>query len=109
MVVEATGSSPGLEQALRITEPRGTVVMKSTFHEQARFDTAKLVVDEVTLLGSRCGNFREALDLLRRGHVKVQELISRIFSLDAGVEAFEHMNKTPYLKVLLASRTSPPR
>lgn len=111
VVVEATGSPQGLEQALRIAEPRGTVVMKSTFHEPARFDTAKLVVDEVTLLGSRCGNFEQALELLRGGHVAVLELISRVFPLDAGVEAFAYLNRTACLKVLLmpgASKTLAP-
>jgi alcohol dehydrogenase len=102
VVVEATGSPQGLDQALRIVEPRGTVVMKSTFHEPARFDTAKLVVDEVTLLGSRCGNFSTALDLLRSNHVKVQELVSRTFPLGAGLEAFQYLDQTPCLKVLLA-------
>jgi alcohol dehydrogenase len=103
IVVEATGSPQGLDQALRIVEPRGTVVMKSTFYEPARFDTAKLVVDEVTLIGSRCGNFPMALDLLRSKHVKVQELVSRIFTLEAGLEAFHYLDQTPCLKVLLAS------
>jgi len=107
VVVEATGSPQGLEQALKIVEPRGTVVMKSTFHEPARFDTATLVVNEITLLGSRCGNFAQALDLLCRGNIKVQELISKIFPLDAGVEAFEYINRTPCLKVLLAPGTMP--
>jgi alcohol dehydrogenase len=102
VVVEATGSPQGLDQALRIVEPRGTVVMKSTFHEPARFDTAKLVVDEVTLLGSRCGNFPIAVDLLRSKDVTVQELVSRIFPLEAGLEAFQYLDQTPCLKVLLA-------
>jgi alcohol dehydrogenase len=114
VVVEATGSPQGLEQALRIVEPRGTVVMKSTFHEPARFDTAKLVVDEITLLGSRCGNFQQALGLLRGGHVRVQEMISKTFPLLAGLEAFEYMNRTSCCKVLLAPGPSealaaPPR
>ena len=102
VVVEATGSPQGLEQALRIVEPRGTVVMKSTFHELARFDTAKLVVDEVTLLGSRCGDFPTAVDLLRGKHVKVDELVSRTFPLEAGLEAFHYLDQTGCLKVLLA-------
>src|SRR5215472_13966815 len=101
VVVEATGSPQGLDQALRIVEPRGTVVMKSTFHEFARFDTAKLVVDEITLLGSRCGNFPIAVGLLRNKHVTVQELVSRTFPLEAGPEAFEYLDQTPCLKVLL--------
>jgi alcohol dehydrogenase len=106
IVVEATGSPRGLEQALRIVAPRGTVVMKSTFHQPARFDTARLVVDEINLLGSRCGNFTQALELLGSGNIRVLELISKIFPLDAGVEAFEHMSRTPCLKVLLAPGAS---
>lgn len=102
IVVEATGSHQGLEAALRLVEPRGTVVMKSTFHEIAHFDSAKLVVDEVTLLGSRCGNFSTALDLLRAGQVRVEEMVSKVFSLDDGTEAFEYVSHTPCLKVLLA-------
>jgi alcohol dehydrogenase len=102
VVVEATGSPQGLEQALQIVEPRGSVVMKSTFHEPARFDTAKLVVDEVTLLGSRCGDFPTAVDLLRNNHVKVHELVSGTFPLEAGLEAFQYLDRTSCLKVLLA-------
>jgi len=102
VVVEATGTPQGLEQALQVVEPRGTVVMKSTFHELARFDTAKLVVDEVTLLGSRCGDFSAAVDLLRNNHVKVHELVSRIFPLETGLEAFHYLDQTSCLKVLLA-------
>jgi alcohol dehydrogenase len=106
VVVEATGSPQGLSEALRLVEPRGTVVMKSTFHELARFDTAKLVVDEITLLGSRCGNFETALQLLRAGHVRVRELVSRTFPLDQGVEAFEYLNQSSCLKVLLIPNAS---
>ena len=99
--MEVTGSPQGLETALQLVAPRGTVVMKSTFHEPAHFDTARLVVDEVTLLGSRCGNFEVALDLLRRGHVEVTPMISRIFPLAEGAEAFEYLNQDSVLKVLL--------
>jgi alcohol dehydrogenase len=102
VTVEATGSPEGLEEALRLAAPRGTVVMKSTFHAPAQFDTAKLVVDEVTLLGSRCGNFAEALRLLRGGHVKVDSLVSRVFPLDSGLGAFDHLSQPGCLKVLLS-------
>jgi alcohol dehydrogenase len=102
VVVEATGSPQGLDEALRLVAPRGTVVMKSTFHELAHFDTARLVVDEITLLGSRCGSFAVALDLLRRGHVQVSPMISRIFSLSEGAKAFEYLDQESCLKVLLA-------
>lgn len=102
VVVEATGSPAGLEQALKLVEPRGTVVMKSTFHSRAQFDTAKLVVDEVTLLGSRCGNFATALQLLSSGAVHVLPLISKTFALEAGLEAFDYVKRNSCLKVLLA-------
>ncbi len=102
IVVEATGSPDGLKEALRLAEPRGTVVMKSTFHEPARFEAAKLVVDEITLLGSRCGNFATALELLRCGQIKVLELVSKRVPLEAGLEAFEYLNQNSCLKVLLS-------
>jgi len=101
MVVDATGSPAGLEEAFRLVAPRGTIVMKSTFHGPAQFDTARLVVDEVTLLGSRCGLFRPAIDLLAQGKVKVDQLVSRTFPLAEGVAAVDFVEKTSPLKVLL--------
>jgi alcohol dehydrogenase len=106
VVVEATGSPRGLAEAFRLVEPRGTVVMKSTFHDPAPFDATKLVVDEITLLGSRCGNFSTALDLLQRGQVKVQPLLSKVFPLEEGLEAFEYLERTACLKVCLANPLS---
>ena len=104
LVVEATGSPAGLEAALRLVEPRGTVVMKSTFHEPAHFDTAKVVVDEITLLGSRCGNFQTALGLLKDDAIQVRPLISKIFPLEQGVQAFAFLDNPGCLKVLLQNR-----
>jgi 2-desacetyl-2-hydroxyethyl bacteriochlorophyllide A dehydrogenase len=101
VTVEATGSPRGISEAMRLVEPRGTVVMKSTFHGAANFDATKLVVDEITVLGSRCGVFAPALELLRRGHVTVEHLITKTFPLDQGLEAFEYLNRTSALKVLL--------
>jgi alcohol dehydrogenase len=101
VVVEATSSPDGLEQALQLVEPRGVVVMKSTFHEPAHFDTANLVVNEITLLGSRCGNFATAIDLLRRDAIHVEEMISRVFPLAEGVEAFDYLENASCLKLLL--------
>jgi threonine dehydrogenase-like Zn-dependent dehydrogenase len=101
VTVEASGSPGGLGEALRLVQPRGTVVMKSTFHGAASFDATKLVVDEVTLLGSRCGLFAPALELLRRGHVSVHHLITKTFPLEQGLEAFEFLDQTSALKVLL--------
>lgn len=102
VVVEATGSPAGLEQALRLVKPRGTVVMKSTFQRPAQFDTAMLVVSEITLLGSRCGNFAPALRLLTGGHVNVLPMISRTFPLEDALEAFEYLNDPHCMKVLLS-------
>ncbi len=104
VTVDATGSPRGLGEALRLVEPRGTLVMKSTFHGAANFDATKLVVDEVTLLGSRCGLFAPALDLLRRGRVRVEPLITKTFQLNQGLEAFEYLNQNSVLKVLLDMR-----
>ena len=104
LVVEATGSPRGLEEALRLVEPRGTVVMKSTFHDSARFDASKLVVDEITLIGSRCGDFSIALDMLQHDRVKVQPLLSKVFPLEESLEAFEYLKRRPCLKVCLANR-----
>ena len=106
VVVEATGSPCGLEEAFRLVEPRGTVVMKSTYHAPAPFDATKLVVDEITLLGSRCGNFSAALELLQRGRISVQPLLSRVFPLEQGLEAFEYAERTDCLKVCLANALS---
>jgi alcohol dehydrogenase len=103
VVVEATGSPRGLEEALRLVEPRGTVVMKSTFHDPACFDATKLVVDEITLIGSRCGDFSAALDLLQRGQIRVQPLVSKVFPLEESLEAFEYQERTACLKVCLAN------
>ena len=103
VVVEATGSPRGLEEAFRLIEPRGTVVMKSTFHDPAPFDATKLVVDEITLLGSRCGNFSAALDLLQQGQIRVQPLLSKVFPLEESLEAFEYLARTACLKVCLAN------
>jgi alcohol dehydrogenase len=104
LVVEATGSPRGLEEAFRLVRPRGIVVMKSTFHDPARFDATKLVVDEITMLGSRCGEFPTALDLLKQGQIKVQPLLSKVFALEEGLEAFEYLERTACLKVCLANR-----
>jgi len=103
VVVDATGSPRGLEEAFRLVEPRGAVVMKSTFHDPARFDATKLVVDEITLLGSRCGNFATALDLLQRGQISVQPLLSKVFPFEEGLAAFEYLERTACLKVCLAN------
>jgi threonine dehydrogenase-like Zn-dependent dehydrogenase len=100
-VVDATGSSDGLRQAVRMTKPRGTVVMKSTVHGAVRIDSAPVIVNEITLVGSRCGRFEPALRLLRTKQVNVESLISEILPLKDAPLAFRRAAAPGVLKVLL--------
>ena len=88
-VVDATGSPEGLRSAVAMCEPRGTVIMKSTVHGLVTIDTAPVIVNEITLVGSRCGRFEPAIRLLRAGKINVQDLISDQFPLDRAPEAFQ--------------------
>ena len=99
VVVDVTGRPEGLRRSLELVKPRGTVVMKSTFHGEAPVTTWPVVVDEITLLGSRCGPFRPALALLASGAVQVKPLISRIARLEDYESAFAEARRA--LKVLL--------
>lgn len=101
MVVDATGSTEGLRAAIAMCEPRGTVVMKSTVHGLVSIDTAPAIVNEITLVGSRCGRFEPALRMLALGKVRVADLISEEFPLERAREAFERANTKGVLKVLL--------
>ena len=101
LVVEATGSPSGLDLALRLLKPRGTVVLKSTFHGRQSFDPASVVVDEITLLGSRCGRFEPALDLLAGKRIRPSRLIRDSLPLTRAVEAFRLARSPGVLKVLL--------
>ncbi|HYM09836.1 MAG TPA: alcohol dehydrogenase catalytic domain-containing protein [Bryobacterales bacterium] len=100
-VVEATGSREGLEQAVAMARPRGTVVIKSTVHGAVRLDTAPVVVNEITLVGSRCGLFPPALELLASGRIHVAEMISDSFPLEQAPAAFRRAQQKGVLKVLL--------
>jgi alcohol dehydrogenase len=102
-VVEATGNPEGLRAAVRMTKPRGTVVLKSTVHGMAGIDTAPIVVDEMTLIGSRCGRFESALPLLDRDLIPVEEMISARFPLSQAPAAFDRAAEPGTLKVLLAA------
>lgn len=101
VVVEASGSESGFATALDLVRPRGKIVLKSTFHGSPVWAASRVVVDEITIVGSRCGRFAPALDLLARGVVKTEDLISDEFSLSDGVFAMEHAAKKGVLKVLL--------
>ncbi len=101
LVVEATGSPTGMPLALELVRPRGTIVWKSTFHGMARFDAAPLVVNEITVVGSRCGRFAPALDLLARGAVKVDPLISDMLPLRHATKGLRLAARAGVMKVLL--------
>lgn len=101
-VVDATGSSEGLAQAVQMVLPRGSVVMKSTIHGAVALNTAPIIVNEVTLIGSRCGRFEPALQLLAQKIIPVEDLISEILPLAEASRAFEQAAKKGTLKVLLA-------
>lgn len=101
MVVDCTGSESGLTTALRLVRPRGTIVLKTTIAGTHKLSLAPVVVDEVTIVGSRCGPFDRALDALANGRVEVQPLISERFDLADGVRALERAGEPGVLKVLL--------
>jgi threonine dehydrogenase-like Zn-dependent dehydrogenase len=101
VTVEASGSPAGLETALRLLRPRGTLVLKSTFHGTTELNAAPVVVDEISIVGSRCGRFRPALELLRRGAVEVDALVDGEFPLSEGVRALERAAEPGVLKVLI--------
>jgi threonine dehydrogenase-like Zn-dependent dehydrogenase len=103
VVVEASGVASGLALALNLLRPRGTLVLKSTFHGASEIDTARLVVDEISIVGSRCGRFAPALDLLKKGAIELDSLISEEYPLSKGVLAMDRASKKGVLKVLLRS------
>lgn len=99
--VDSTGSSEGLTTAISMTEPRGTVIMKSTVHGLVSIDTAVPIVNEITMVGSRCGRMEAAIPLLKSGKVKVDTFISDAFPLDRASDAFERAATKGVMKVLL--------
>lgn len=99
--VECTGNPEGFAIARRALRPRGTLVLKSTYAGQLTFDASSLVVDEITLIGSRCGPFPQALELLATGRVDVKPLIHARYPLEAGLSAFNRAQERGVLKVLL--------
>ncbi|MCU1290636.1 MAG: alcohol dehydrogenase [Acidobacteria bacterium] len=101
VVVEASGSESGFATALDLIKPRGKLVLKSTFQGKANLEMWRVVVDEITIVGSRCGRFAPALDLLENGSIEVTDLISEEFPLSKGVEAMRRAAEKGVLKVVL--------
>jgi threonine dehydrogenase-like Zn-dependent dehydrogenase len=102
VVVEASGSESGFETALDLLKPRGKMVLKSTFSGKPTWEAWRVVVDEITIIGSRCGMFAPALDILKAGTVDVEQLVSEEFPLAKGVEAIQKASEKGVMKVLLS-------
>ena len=101
VVVEATGSADGLQQAAQVVRPRGTIVLKSTYHGDITFNISAMVVNEVTLVGSRCGPFDAALRLLDERVIDPSPMVMGTYPLERGLEAFELARQRGVLKVLI--------
>jgi threonine dehydrogenase-like Zn-dependent dehydrogenase len=101
IVVEATGSASGLQLGLSAVRPRGTLVLKSTIAGNHQLSLAPIVIDEINVIGSRCGPFAPALAALTEKRVSVTPLIEKIYPLADGVEAAAHAGKTGARKILL--------
>lgn len=104
VVVEATGAPAGLQKALECVRPRGTIVLKSTVASTREVDLNKIVIDEVTLIGSRCGPFEPALRALSDRTINVMPLVSGIFPVGDALEAFKAAGQKGSLKVLIDFR-----
>lgn len=101
VVVDCTGTSEGFALAQNLVEPRGAIVLKSTYTEIPAANLTRVAVDEVRVIGSRCGPFDAALRLLARGDVDVTSLIEARYPIEEGQAAFEHASRPGALKVLL--------
>jgi len=101
LLVEATGSPTGLALAQHMAEPRGTLVLKSTFHGAAPVETWPIVVKEITVVGSRCGPFGKAMAFLRSGEFDPTPLITRKFPLAEAPKAIAFAQRTGVMKILL--------
>jgi alcohol dehydrogenase len=101
VVVDCTGSAGGFELAMQMVRPRGTIVLKSTVAAGKAINLAPIVIDEINVVGSRCGPFREAIRSLAEKSVDVASLINRRMKLEQGVEAMELAARPGVLKVLL--------
>jgi threonine dehydrogenase-like Zn-dependent dehydrogenase len=100
-VIEATGHPQGLEEALAWTQPRATLVLKSTCHQPVEFDRSRIVVDEIRLVGSRCGDFQPAIEALSSGSLPLGRLVSKTFPLAKACEAIVEAGKPETFKVFV--------
>ena len=101
VVVEATGTASGFETSMSLTKPRGVLVLKSTVASGKELNLAPIVIDEITVLGSRCGQFGPALRLLEKEKIDFSPFISKTYSIDEALEAFEANKLKDTLKILI--------
>ena len=101
LVVEATGSNSGFADTMKLVKPRGTVILKSTIASRENLDLTPTVVNEITLIGSRCGLFKPAIDALATGIVSVDSMVDSTFPLEKFSDAINHAKKPDTLKVFL--------
>ncbi|MBL7190452.1 alcohol dehydrogenase catalytic domain-containing protein [bacterium] len=101
LVIEASGHPSGWDSAVSAVKPRGTIVLKSTYAGSFNFNPAPLVINEITVTGSRCGKFAPAIRLLEAGLVDVEKLISAVYPFDRILEAVEYAKKPDVFKVLV--------
>jgi threonine dehydrogenase-like Zn-dependent dehydrogenase len=103
LVIEATGNRNALEMAIENTKPRGIVVLKSTYAGDISFNPSKVVVDEISIIGSRCGRFEVAINFLSNfnNRLPLSQLISKTFPLEQAIEAFEYAQNPEILKTII--------
>ena len=101
VVVEATGTASGFETSLALTKPRGVLVLKSTVASSKELNLAPIVIDEITVLGSRCGQFKPALRLLENKRIDFKPFISAVYNIEDCIEAFEKNKSKESVKVLI--------
>ena len=101
IVVEATGSTGGFETSLSLVKPRGILVLKSTIAAKEGLNLAQVVIDEITVLGSRCGQFEPVLRLMEKGKIDTKPLITKVLSFDEALLGFELNRKKETIKILL--------
>lgn len=101
VVVEATGTASGFETSIALTKPRGVLVLKSTVATGKELNLAPIVIDEITVLGSRCGQFAPALRMLKNNRINFTPFITKTYSIDEALEAFEANKAKESLKILI--------
>ena len=101
LVIEATGSNSGFSDTMKLVKPRGTVILKSTIASRENLDLTPTIINEITLIGSRCGLFKPAIEALESGKISVNSMIDSTFSLEKFEDAIIYAKKPDTLKVFL--------